>query len=74
MRVYATQKGYPDKDEGYPQYQEIREIGQELNTKGKIELMRMVFEYVKNNTTRPPREFNPVIIEAMWDGIGTWRY
>ena len=52
----------------YPQYEEVRSIGERIHGKGGFEAMQRSYYYI--------RVRNPILgsmLDGFWDGIGEWR-
>jgi hypothetical protein len=62
---WGAQNGYPLMSE-YPQYSEVRGIGERLNEIGGIDLMRQAYSAAQRRLPYPG------INEYWWDGVGQW--
>jgi hypothetical protein len=60
----AAAKGDFGSFQGYPEYKRIREIGEELNKMGGLELMRKAYYSVST------REL--YFSQHWWDHVGNW--
>jgi hypothetical protein len=63
---WGAQNAYP-LYEKYPQYGDIREIGERLNSMGGIELMRKAHNEVERSIPYPGMS------DYWWDYVGSWR-
>lgn len=55
--------------ENYPQYEKIREIGNDLYKQNGFQGMLAGHDHVKNANS-----YAGSLIERMWDGIGGWQH
>lgn len=55
----------------YPQYHEIRSIGESINSRGGMEAMQRTFYYVKARDKTPSRDI-ATLLTMFWNGIGDW--
>ena len=66
-RDWGMKNGWP-AFKAYPQYEQIRSIGERIYCKGGVKAMEQAYYYLQAQ--------NPEIVRSLqyiWDGVGDWR-